>query len=154
MKGGNSGNNGSDLDKDNIQAYHANHEKLFLSGCEVTRHGTALKDTTPIVFNKAEIIPEVRPNPSPSRNDTQVLINSTLEGKAKSTDKLLRTLIEERDTPGLLAATPRGFQYRDCRNPDNQHRNKYPSLGASHPSRKAPPPTAVIRQDSAWQDRL
>jgi hypothetical protein len=52
MKGGNSGNNGSDLDKNNIlkptldtlteegrkafEAYHTNLEELFLSRCEVT----------------------------------------------------------------------------------------------------------------------
>jgi hypothetical protein len=52
MKGGNSGNNGSDLDKGNIfkptfdtlteegrkafKAYHNNLEELFLSRCEVT----------------------------------------------------------------------------------------------------------------------
>jgi hypothetical protein len=52
MKGGNSGNNGSDLDKGNIlkpsfdtlmeegrkafKAYRANLEKLFLSHCEVS----------------------------------------------------------------------------------------------------------------------
>jgi hypothetical protein len=66
MKGGNSGHNGSDLDKGNIlkptfntlteegrkafEAYHANLEELFLSCCEVMRQGTVLKDTTPIVF--------------------------------------------------------------------------------------------------------
>jgi hypothetical protein len=52
IKGGNSGNNGSDLDKGNIlkptfdtlteeghkvsEAYHANLEAFFLSHCEVT----------------------------------------------------------------------------------------------------------------------
>jgi hypothetical protein len=73
MKGGNFGNNGSDFDKGNIleptfdtlteegrrmfEAYRANHEELFLSHCEVTRQGNVLKDTTPIVFNKTEVIP-------------------------------------------------------------------------------------------------
>jgi hypothetical protein len=81
MKGRNSGHNVSDLDKGNIikptsdtltekgrkafEAYRANLEKLFLSRCEVTRQGTVLKDTTPIIFTK----PEVRPKPSPSLND-------------------------------------------------------------------------------------
>jgi hypothetical protein len=67
MKGGNSGNNGSDLNKGNIlkpsfdtlteegrkafKAYRANIEELFLSRCDVTRHGIVLKDTTLIVFN-------------------------------------------------------------------------------------------------------
>jgi hypothetical protein len=75
MKGGNSGNNGSDLDKGNIfkptfdtlteegrkafKAYHNNLEELFLSRCEVTWHGIVLKDTTPIIFNKPKIIPEI-----------------------------------------------------------------------------------------------
>jgi hypothetical protein len=71
MKGGNSNNNGSDLDKNNIinptldtlteegrkvfEAYRANLRELFLSRCEVTRQGTILKDTTPIIFHKAEV---------------------------------------------------------------------------------------------------
>jgi hypothetical protein len=79
MNGGNSSHNGSELDKGNIfkptfdtlteqghkafEAYHANLEELFLSRCEVTRQGTVLKDTTPIVFTKPEVIPEIRPNP-------------------------------------------------------------------------------------------
>jgi hypothetical protein len=83
MKGENSGNNGFDLDKDNIlkstfdtlteegrkafKAYHANLEELFLSRGEVTWHGTVIKETTLIVFNKPEVIPEVRPDPSPSQ---------------------------------------------------------------------------------------
>jgi hypothetical protein len=81
IKGGNSGNNGSDLDKGNIlkptfdtltgegrkafKAYQANLEELFLSRCEVTRHGTVLNDTTSIIFNKPEVIPEVRPDHHP-----------------------------------------------------------------------------------------
>jgi hypothetical protein len=56
IKGENSGNNRSDLDKGNIlkptfdtlkeegrksfEAYRANLDKVFLSRCEVTRHGT------------------------------------------------------------------------------------------------------------------
>jgi hypothetical protein len=113
MKGGNSGNNGSDLDKGNIlkptfntlteeghmvfKAYSANLEELFLPRCEVMRHGTFLKDTTPIFFHKPEVTPEVRPNPSPSLIDVQVMINSALEKQAKSTNELLRRLIEEQD---------------------------------------------------------
>jgi hypothetical protein len=113
MKGGNFGNNGSDLNKGNIlkrtfdtlteedckafEAYHANLEELFLSHCEVMQHETVLKDTTSIIFNKPEVIPEVRPDPSPPRNDIQVMINSALERQAKSMDELLRRLIEERD---------------------------------------------------------
>jgi hypothetical protein len=109
MKGGNFGNNGFDLDKGNIlkptfdtfteesqqafEAYIADLREHFLSRGEVTRLGTVLRDTTPIVFHK----PEVRPDPSPSRNDIQVMIDSTLKRQAKSTDELLRRLIEERD---------------------------------------------------------
>jgi hypothetical protein len=81
MKGGNSGNNGSDLDKGNIlkptfdtlmeegrqmfEAYIIDLRELFLSRGEVTWQGTVLQDTTPIVFS----MPEVRPDPSPSHND-------------------------------------------------------------------------------------
>jgi hypothetical protein len=113
MKGENSGNNRSNLDKGNIlnptfdtlteqghkafKAYLANLEELFLLRCEVTRHGIILKDTTPIVFNKPQVIPEVRLDPSPSRNDIQVMIDSALERQAKSTNEMLRRLIEERD---------------------------------------------------------
>jgi hypothetical protein len=111
MKGRNSGNNGSNLDKGNIlkptfdtlieegrktfDAYHANLDELFLSHCEVTRHGTVLKDTMTFMFNRPEVIPEVWPNPSPSLNDIQAMINSALEMQAKSTNELVHRLIEE-----------------------------------------------------------
>jgi hypothetical protein len=117
MKGGNSNNNGSDLDKGNIikptfdtlteedckafKAYRVNLEELFLSHCEVTRHGIVLKDTTSIVLNK----PEVRSDPSPSRNDIQFMINSTLEKQVKSTDELLHRMIEEWDGKKLDATS-------------------------------------------------
>jgi hypothetical protein len=61
------------------------------------RQGIVLKDTTPTVFTKPEVIPKVRPNPSPSLNDVQNMINSTLERQDKSTDELLHRLIVERD---------------------------------------------------------
>jgi hypothetical protein len=118
MKGENSGHNGSDLDKSNIlkptfntlmeeghkvfKAYRANLQELFLSHCEVTRQGTVLKDTTSVIFNKPKVIPEVRPNPSPSLNDVQNMINSVLERQAKRTDELLCRLIEERDGKRLM----------------------------------------------------
>jgi hypothetical protein len=121
MKGGNSGNNGSDLDKDNIlkptfdtlmeegrqtfEAYIADLRELFLSRCEVTRQVTVLQDTTPIVFNKPEVIPEVRSDPSLSHNDIQFMIDSTLEGQAKSTDELMHMLIEERNGKKLDATS-------------------------------------------------
>jgi hypothetical protein len=75
MKGGNSDNNGSDLDKNNIlkptfdtlmedghkvfEAYHVDFEELFLLRCEVTRQRIVLQDTTSIVFNKPEVTPKV-----------------------------------------------------------------------------------------------
>jgi hypothetical protein len=118
MNGENSGTNGSSLDKNNIlkstfntlteeghkafEAYRANLEELFLSRCEVTRQGIILKDTTPSIFHKTEVIPEVRPDPLPSHNDIQSMINSVLERQAKSTDKLLCRLIEEQDEKNLM----------------------------------------------------
>jgi hypothetical protein len=121
MKGGNTDSNGSDLDKGNIlkptfdtlteeghkvfEGYRANLEELLLLCYEGTRHGTILKDTTPIVFNKYEVIPEVRLDPSPSHNDIQSMINSALERQAKSTDELLRRLITEWDGKKLDATS-------------------------------------------------
>jgi hypothetical protein len=113
MKGGNSGNNGSDLDKNNIlkatfdtlteeghrafEAYRTNLEELILSCYKVTWHGTVLNDTMSIVFHKPEVIPEVWSESLPSRNGIQSMINSALQRQTKSTDELLRRLIEERD---------------------------------------------------------
>jgi hypothetical protein len=126
MKGGNFGTNGSNLDKNNIlkptfdtlmkedrkafEAYCANIKELFLSCCKVTQHETILKDTTTIVFHKLEVIPEVWPDPSSSLNDIQSMINSTLESQAKSTDELLRRLIEgwdgkKHDSTGVNASS-------------------------------------------------
>jgi hypothetical protein len=62
-----------------FEAYRTDLKELFLSHCEVTWQGTVLLNTTPIIFNKPEVIPEVRPDPSPSRNDIQAMINSVLE---------------------------------------------------------------------------
>jgi hypothetical protein len=81
-----------------FEAYHANLEEHFLSRCEVMRQGTVLKDNTLIIFTK----PEVWPNPSPSLNDVQVKINFALERQAKSTDELLRRLIEEQDRKNIV----------------------------------------------------
>jgi hypothetical protein len=123
MKGGNSGNNGSDLDMGNIlkptfntlveeghkafEAYLADLRELFLSHCKVTRQGTILLDTTSIIFNKPEVTPKVQPDPSPSHNDIQSMINTVLERQANSTDELLRRLIEERDLKKLDAISVR-----------------------------------------------
>jgi hypothetical protein len=103
MKGGDSYRNRSDLDKSNIlkptfdtltdecrkafEAYCANLEELFHLPYEVKRQGTVLKDTMPIVLAKLEVVPEVRPNPSPSLNDVQNMINFALERQAKSIDE-------------------------------------------------------------------
>jgi hypothetical protein len=119
MKSQNSGNNGSGLDKGNIlkptfdtlteegrqafETYITILRELFLLHCEVTWQGTVLRDTTPIVFNKPEVIPEVRLDPSLSRNDIQFMINFTLERQAKSTDELLCRLIEEQNRKKLDA---------------------------------------------------
>jgi hypothetical protein len=62
----------------------------------MARQGIVLQDTTSIVFHKPEVILEVRPDPSPSHNDIHVMIDYALERQAKSTDELLRRLIEER----------------------------------------------------------
>jgi hypothetical protein len=118
MKGGNSDKNGSNLDKDNIlkstfdilteedqqefKAYIVDLRELFLSRCEIMWQGTVLRDTTPIVFHKPEVISEVRPDPSPSRNDIQVMIDSTLERQAKRINELLHRLIEEQDGKTLM----------------------------------------------------
>jgi hypothetical protein len=121
MKGGNSDTNRSDLDKSKIlkptfdtltedgrksfEAYRANLKELFILRCDVTRHVTVLKDTTLIIFHKPEVIPKVQPDPSPSHNDIQSVINSALERQAKSIDKLLRRLIEERDVKKFGSTT-------------------------------------------------
>jgi hypothetical protein len=83
------------------EAYHDNLEEPFLSHCEEMWHGTVLKDTMLIVFHKHEVISEVRSDPSPSCNDIQSMINSTLERQARSTDELLRRWIEVRDGKNL-----------------------------------------------------
>jgi hypothetical protein len=79
----------------------------------VTRQGTVLRNTTPIIFHKAEVTPELQPNPSPSRNDIQSMINSTLDRQAKSTNGLLRRLIEERDgkKPDNIHVNPSSSSY-------------------------------------------
>jgi hypothetical protein len=79
MKGGNCDTNRSDLNKNNIlkptfdtltedgckalEAYRTDLEEHFLPCCEVTWQGTIPWNTTPIVFNKPKVIPEVRPDP-------------------------------------------------------------------------------------------
>jgi hypothetical protein len=67
--------------------------------------GAILKDTMPIIIRKAEVTPEVWPNPLLSLNDVQSMVNSTLERRAKSTDELLCTLKEEQDGKNLIILT-------------------------------------------------
>jgi hypothetical protein len=112
MKKGNFGTNGSDLDKNNfikptldtlmqdgrkaLESYHANLDELFYSCYEVMQQRVILKDTAPIIIHKAKVAPEVQPNPSLSLDDVESMINSALERQAKSSDELVRRLIEER----------------------------------------------------------
>jgi hypothetical protein len=117
MNGENSDSNGSELDKNNImkptfntltkegrkafEAFRTDLEEPFLSHCKVTRQGTILRVATSIVFHKPEVTREVWPDLLPSHNDIQSMVNSLLERQAKSTDELLRRLIEERDGKNL-----------------------------------------------------
>jgi hypothetical protein len=89
----------------NFKAYLIDLEELFVSCCEVMQQGTVLQDTTPIIFNKPEVTPEVRSDPLPSHSDIQVMINYVLERQAKSIDELLCRLIEERDGKKLEATS-------------------------------------------------
>jgi hypothetical protein len=116
MKKGGSDVNGSDLHKDNIikptfnnlmekdrkvlEAYRVVVDELFFSHYEVTQQGLIQKDATPIIIRKAEVTPEVWPNPSLSLNDVQSMINAASERQAKSSDELMRRLIEGRDGTG------------------------------------------------------
>jgi hypothetical protein len=118
MKGGNSDTNGSDLDKNNIikptfdtlmnegrkalESYRADLDELFYSHYEVMWQGCVLKDAASIIIRKVKVTPEVWPNPLLSLDGIQSMINSVLERQAKSSDKLVRRLIEEQDGKNLL----------------------------------------------------
>jgi hypothetical protein len=148
MKGENFDHNRSDLDKGNIlkptfdtlpeedrkafKEYRANFKELFLSHYEVMRQGTVLKDTTPIVFTKPEVITDVQSNPSSSLNDVQHMINSTLERQAKSTDELLRRLTEEWDGKKIDATStnPSSSTYAVSFTQTNSHTSG-PSAGST-----------------------
>jgi hypothetical protein len=113
MKKGDPSANGSDLNKNNIinptldhlseedgkalEAYHKKVDDIFLLHYKVTRHGSVQRDATPINICKSEVTPEVRPNPSLSLDDVQIMINSALERQTKSGNEMMRRLIEERD---------------------------------------------------------
>jgi hypothetical protein len=58
-------------------------------------------DAALINILKSEVTPEVWSNPLLSLDDVQVMINSTLERQAKSSNELMRRLIEERDGKNL-----------------------------------------------------
>jgi hypothetical protein len=118
MKKGNSNTNGFDLDKNNIikptfdtlteegrkalDRYRADLDELFYSHYKVTRQGVVLKDAKSIIIHKTEVTPEVRPNLSLSLDDVQPMINFALERQAKSSDELVRRLIEQRDGKKLV----------------------------------------------------
>jgi hypothetical protein len=118
MKGGNSDTNGSDLDKNNIikptfdtlmnegrkalESYHDDLDELFYSHYEVMWQGCVLKDAASIIICKVKVTPEVWPNPLLSLDGIQSMINSVLERQAKSSDKLVRRLIEEQDGKKLV----------------------------------------------------
>jgi hypothetical protein len=55
-----------------------------------------------IIIRKAEVTPDVQPNPSLSLDDIQSMINSALERQARSSDELMSRLIEERDGKNSL----------------------------------------------------
>jgi hypothetical protein len=123
-KGGSS-TNGSNLNKNNIikstfdtlieedrkalEAYRAEVDDLFYSRYEVTWQGLVLKDTTPIIIRKAEVTPDVRSNTSFSLDDVQSMINSILERQAKSSNELMRRLIEEQNEKKLLDSNVHPF---------------------------------------------
>jgi hypothetical protein len=120
MKGGNSNTNGSDLDKNNIikptfdtltkegckvlESYHVDLDELFYSRYKMTWQGGILKDATPIIIHKAEVTPEVRPNPPLSLDDIQSMINSALKRQAKSSDELVHRLMEEWNGNKVISA--------------------------------------------------
>jgi hypothetical protein len=80
-----------------FEAYRTDLKELFLSHCEVMWQGTVLKDTMSIIIRKAEVISEVQPNPSPSLNDVKSMVDFASKRQAKSTNELLRRLIEDQD---------------------------------------------------------
>jgi hypothetical protein len=94
-----------------------------------------------IVFNKPEVIPEVRPDPSPSRNDIQCMIDLALERQAKSIDELLRRLIEERDRKKLnvTSVNPSSYTYAVSFTQTHPHTSGASAGGTSMPNPSAQP---------------
>jgi hypothetical protein len=105
MKHGDSDTNVSDLNKNNIieptlnhlleedrkvfEAYHKEVDEIFMSCYEVTWQGLVQKDATRINIHKSEVTPEVWSNPLLSLDDVQIMINSALERKVKSSNALV-----------------------------------------------------------------
>jgi hypothetical protein len=87
----------SEEDDKVLEAYHKEVDEIFLSHYEVPWQGLIQKDAVPINIRKSKVTPEVRSNPSLSLDDVQVMINSALERQAKSSNKMMHRLIEERD---------------------------------------------------------
>jgi ssRNA-specific RNase YbeY (16S rRNA maturation enzyme) len=94
-----------------------------------------------IVFNKPEVIPEVRPDPSPSHNDIQCMIDFALERQAKSTDELLRRLIEERDRKKLnvTSVNPSSYTCAVSFTQTHPHTSGASAGGTSMPNPSAQP---------------
>jgi hypothetical protein len=86
-------------------------------------------------------MPKVRPNPSPSLNDVQNMINSALERQAKSTDELLRRLIVERDGKKLdtTSANPSSSTCTVNFTQTNPHTSGPSTGGTSMPNPSAQP---------------
>jgi hypothetical protein len=94
-----------------------------------------------IFFNKHEVIPEIRPDPSPSHNDIQSMINFVLKRQAKNTDKLLSRWIEEWDGKKHYATSVNSFSstYVVSFTQTNLHTSGPSTGGTSMPNPSAQP---------------
>jgi hypothetical protein len=98
MKKGDLGTNGSDLNKNNIIKSTLDHlSKEDRKELEAYHKGLIQKDAAPINIYKSKVTPKVQSNPSLSLNDVQAMINFALERQAKSSNEMIRSLVEERD---------------------------------------------------------
>jgi hypothetical protein len=95
----------------------------------------------PIIFNKLEVIPKVRPYPSLSHNDIQSMINSALKRQAKSTDELLHRLIKELDGKKLETSSvnPSSFTCAASFTQTNPHTSGASTGGTSMPNPSTQP---------------
>jgi hypothetical protein len=87
----------SEEDRKALEAYHKEVYEVFLSRYEVTRQGVIKRNATPITICLSEVTPKVKNTPTLSLDDVQIMINFVLERQAKSSNEMMRTLIEERD---------------------------------------------------------